>query len=152
MSNFKDFTRAIAGIASALKGINTVVDDIPVPGSGGGSSINYKIDEEHEIGVWTDGTTPLYEKVLWDAGVTQGTDHYIDIDESVIDLKNAWVHEAVFFGPARNRASWKSGSSDLGEVVLFNSTESNQIYYKVNGLGDGTVNCMFVLRYTKVVS
>lgn len=32
MRNFKDFTRAIAGIASALKGINTVVDDIPVPG------------------------------------------------------------------------------------------------------------------------
>ena len=37
MSNFKDFTRAIAGIASALKGINTVVDSIPVPGESGGS-------------------------------------------------------------------------------------------------------------------
>ena len=31
MRNFKDFTRAIAGIANALKGIKTVIDNIPVP-------------------------------------------------------------------------------------------------------------------------
>lgn len=56
MRNFKDFTRAIAGIASALKGINTVVDDIPVPGSGGGG-----IDITSELAqIGTYNGQPLY--------------------------------------------------------------------------------------------
>lgn len=61
MSNFKDFTRAIAGIASALKGINTVVEDIPVPGGAGG--IDYS-ETEQDTGIkWTDGT-PVYQKTF----------------------------------------------------------------------------------------
>lgn len=62
MSNFKDFTRAIAGIASALKGINTVVDDIPVPGGGGGS-VDYSTDEIKTGEKWIDGKE-IYRVVL----------------------------------------------------------------------------------------
>ena len=66
MSNFKDFTRAIAGIAAALKGINTVVDDIPVPGSGGSSEWTFSTTP-HKIGTWSDGSE------IWEASFTGTT-------------------------------------------------------------------------------
>lgn len=62
MRNFKDFTRAIAGIATALNGINTVVDDIPVPTPSSGG-VDYS-ETEQDTGIkWLDGKT-IYCKTL----------------------------------------------------------------------------------------
>lgn len=149
MRNFNDFIRVLGGIHSVLSGIASKIDLIPAGGSGG-SSVNYTIDEEREIGVWTDGTTPLYEKVLKVTGAAQSTDLYIDLDESVIDLSNAWVENVIFIGSQRTCTSWYAGSGDQGRALIFNTSDHDQLYYRASGLGTGTFDAIFVLRYTKV--
>ncbi len=129
MSNFKDFTRAIAGIASALKGINTVVDDIPVPGGTGG--ISYSTDEQDTGLTWIDGR-PIYQKTYAVTSPSGNTaTNLIDITSESIDVI---VEDALTL-----TASWTSGGQTLGynSTGTGNPTVAGQLVYKFNPNSDG---------------
>ena len=92
MRNFKDFTRAIAGIASALKGINTIVDDIPVPGGGGGSSYDITTTEA-DTGIKFGDKAVFVKSVHFDSWSTSlnTSQSSKDIGVAVDSIINAFV-------------------------------------------------------------
>lgn len=146
MSNFKDFTRAIAGIASALKGINTVVDDIPVPGSGGSSS-DYS-STPHIIGKWTDGTSDVYEVTL--TGTTPAENSYTDID--MTSLLPAGMKISEFVGYQMNIVRADTDTMPLitgtGSWTISGNGTSIRLLKTAGGsLGTGTRPYNLTLRY-----
>lgn len=61
MNNFRDKIRGLTGLHTALEGLLTTINQIPVNG-GGSSGDDYSTDEK-VIGTWIDGK-PLYRKVI----------------------------------------------------------------------------------------
>lgn len=61
MNNFRDKIRGLTGLHTALEGLLTTINQIPVNG-GGSSGDDYSTDEK-VIGTWVDGK-PLYRKVV----------------------------------------------------------------------------------------
>ena len=116
MSNFKDFTRAIAGIASALKGINTVVDDIPVPASGGGG-----IDITSELAqIGTYNGQPLYAISYEDNTTFSSTGSTAQVATVSAEITNADYILLYYTMSAETPANW-SGNSMVG----FNSVRDD---------------------------
>ena len=146
MRNLNDFIRALGGIHNVLSGIAGKIDLIPVPGGGGGSSVDYSTDE-HVVGKWTDGSD-LYERVFeTETRTPSNTASEFDISSYLTDCDNIFIHEAIF--TTANNIIFPlcfAYSTSYMAVCYFNNT-SKKIECACNGFGNYTVK--FVVRYTK---
>lgn len=157
MSNFKDFTRAIAGIASALKGINTVVDDIPVPEPGGGGSTawtlattdqtnRYEIPAEYNEllivgGYKTSSTSRLtsgvFDKATIDAMLSVGNNNSIFViggsmtHTSNEAKKSCCISGTVFEYQSKNYVLFNVGEAGDGYDSVPSVITSSNVYFKV---------------------
>lgn len=150
MSNFKDFTRAIAGIASALKGINTVVDDIPVPGSGAGG-IDYSETEQDTGLKWIDGNE-LYcitKKISGSASGNWQEENISSITDiaDILFLKECFVDIPSMSGVGHivwPISQYNSSSISAGYEIQI---DNDKFVYKVQGLAAFDLYATFY--YTK---
>ena len=150
MRNFKDFTRAIAGIATSLKNINTVVEAIPV--SSGGTEVSYS-PEEHFVGKWYDGSD-LYEKTIKiENVVSDTTSHGVDISDIYDGTNICFMQEAHLIGktnqyaPLASTAQYYNGSIDQIRLWLTTISDVGNLRYNVQGVY-GTL--YVTLRYVKI--
>ena len=147
MRNFKDLSRALASIAGGLKSIKDIIDTIE-PGGGGSSTITYKINEEREIGVWTDGTTPLYEYVVEISGT--GSNNWNELSMADTPVADADAIIVDYFYIDNSTVSvpiqWYNSTTYSGLVEYNKSTQ--KLRYEI-GTGYGSYTGIAVLRYTK---
>ena len=122
-----------------VKPVSELLDEA----SGGGSSHVYSTTEQ-EVGVWIDGTTPVYEKTYYVDRPTWGTWANFDTEvtgiDRIIKLEGAVNYSAgaVFLG-------FYDDSNTKFQGYFVRSTNRIQYFcYQYNG---GTMS--FVLRYTK---
>lgn len=87
MNNFRDKIRGLTGLHTALEGLLTTINQIPVNG-GGSSGDDYSTDEK-VIGTWIDGA-PLYRKVCIVTGNGSNTVRVptTDFDISICRVKS----------------------------------------------------------------
>ena len=157
MRNFKDFTRAVAGIASALKGINTVVDDIPVPEPGGGGSTawtlattdqtnRYEIPAEYNelliVGGYKTSSTSrltsgIFDKTTIDDMLSVGNNNSIFvIGGSMIHTTNeaknsCCISGTVFAYQSKNYVMFGVGEAGNGYETAPSTISSSNVYFKV---------------------
>lgn len=150
MRNFKDLSRALASIAGGLKSIKDIIDTIE-PGGGGGSVTSYKVNEEREIGVWTDGTTPVYEYAVSISG--SGSNDWQTIDMSstpVASADNIFIHYGyIVSGGTSMQLQFYANSTYAGYCEYHVSDK--ELAYKITS-GYSSYTGLIVLRYTKSVS
>lgn len=149
MRNFKDFTRAIAGIATALKSINTVVDDIPVPGGGGGG-----IDisaEETVIGTYKG--QPLYARVFEDSTFNTGTSVQSKTVDSTMNFNDHFIVSTdITCHPGQSMAEYSLPAVGSNQPIK-DAWVSLGSDLKINAIGNGAgvynINITAIVYYIK---
>ena len=143
MRNFKDFTRAIAGIASALKGINTVVDGIPVPGGGAGG-IDFSTTEQDTGLKWVNGE-PIYQ-ITFSGTTPNAATGAVDFPEGL--TMETPIETLGFAGPIdADRETYMP--LDCKGLTVYIQTDEAKIYFDSQDANFRNKPFHITIRYTK---
>lgn len=116
MNNFRDKIRGLTGLHTALEGLLTTINQIPVSGGG---SVDYSTDEK-VIGTWIDGK-PLYRKVFVVSDVKIRSD--VIPGTNIPDIKDIVT---------LNTVSWLSTSAIANNWLLPSNPNNTYIVVQYN--------------------
>ncbi len=129
---------------------NTLKNYELITPSGGSSSHTYSTTEQ-EVGVWTDGTTIVYEKVISGTGITGSASESNNVNALIITpgvTVTRWLgaEMTVIIGSQSNKVY-------LGPVMIAQESSGTRVFYTTKLAGNYNSSVSFtyeiILRYTK---